>query len=105
MELKVEWTHFAKGELKRIFFYYKLEVNITIAKKIISGIVDSTLKLKTQPSIGQVEELLKNDTREFRYLVYQNFKIIYLVALEDNSITIYDVFDTRQNPVKMSRSN
>ena len=105
MELKVEWTDFAKGELKRIFLYYKIEVNITIAKKIISGIVDATLKLKTQPSIGQVEELLKNDTREFRYLVYQNFKIIYLVALKDNSITIYDVFDTRQNPVKMSRSN
>ena len=34
MELKVEWTDFAKGELKRIFLYYKLEVNITIAKKL-----------------------------------------------------------------------
>ena len=37
------------------------------------------------------------------YLIYKNYKIIYLVTLEKNIIEIFDVFDTRQNPVKMSR--
>lgn len=53
MELIVYWTDFAKGELKRIFEYYK---------------------------------------------------VIYFINSEKNQVEITDVFDTRQNPIKMSRS-
>jgi plasmid stabilization system protein ParE len=44
------------------------------------------------------------DVRGFRYMIYKNHKIIYLVNLEENLIEIYDVFDTRQNPIKMNRN-
>ncbi len=61
-------------------------------------------KLKKQPTIGQEEELLENDSRKFRYLVSTNYKIIYWINLEKNRIEIFDVFDTRQSPLKMKRA-
>jgi len=103
MELRIKWTDFSKKELKNIFEYYKEKAGINVAKKLVSGIAKETLKLKKQPTIGQEEELLKNDPRELRYLVYKNYKIIYLVLLEKNRIEIVDVFDTRQNPVKLKK--
>jgi plasmid stabilization system protein ParE len=104
MELTIKWTDFSKNELKKIFEYYKEEASVIVARKLVSGIAKETQKLKKNPTIGQEEELLKNDSREFRYLVYKNYKIIYLVQLEKNCIEIYDVFDTRQNPIKLKRS-
>jgi plasmid stabilization system protein ParE len=103
MELRITWTYFSKKELKNIFEYYKEKAGVDIAKKLVSRIAKETLKLKKHPEIGQEEDLLKNDSREFGYLVYKNYKIIYLVILEKNTIEIFDVFDTKQNPVKMSR--
>jgi plasmid stabilization system protein ParE len=103
MGLTINWTDFAENELKEIFEYYKEVASITVARKLVSGIVKETLKLKKIPTICQEEELLNNDPREFRYLVYKNYKIIYLIDFEINSIEVYDVFDTRQNPIKMKR--
>ena len=67
------------------------------------GITKEAEKLKKYPTIGQEEELLENDSREFRYLVFKNYKIIYLVNMVKNQIEIFDVFDTRQNPIKIKR--
>ena len=103
MELTIQWTDFSKKELNSIFHYYKEIASLNIARKFVSGIVKETMKLKKLPTIGQKEELLINDARQFRYLVYKNYKIIYYINLEKNSIEIFDVFDTRQNPDKMQR--
>jgi plasmid stabilization system protein ParE len=103
MELKIKWTDFSKKQLKNIFEYHKEKAGVFVARKLVTGIAKETLKLKTHPSIGQEEALLKNDSREFRYLVFKSYKIIYLKITEKNIIEIFDVFDTRQNPVKMKR--
>jgi plasmid stabilization system protein ParE len=104
MELTVFWTEFSEKELESIFQYYKRKANVTVAKKIVGGIYKETLKLKQQPRIGQIEELLKQRKQEFRYLVYKNYKIIYWINESENRIEINDVFDTRQNPPKMKRT-
>jgi len=103
MELKIIWTDFSKIELKKIFKFYKKTAGVHTAKKIVSEITKETLKLKNYPEMGQKEDLLKNDPREFRYLVYNNYKIIYLVFMDKNTVEIFDVFDTRQNPINMGR--
>lgn len=51
--------------------------------------------------MGQIEEVLKDDEREFRYLVYTNYKIVYYINLNTNKVIIANVFDTRQNPEKL----
>ena len=104
MELAIFWTESSEKELENIFKYYKRKANVTVAKKIVSGIHEETLKLKQQPRIGQIEELLKQRKQEFRYFIYKNYKIIYWINERENQIEINDVFDTRQNPPKMKRT-
>jgi plasmid stabilization system protein ParE len=104
MELEIFWTDFSKKELKNIFTYYKKKASLNVAKTIVIGITTEAKKLKKQPTIGQEEELLENDSRKFRYLVSTNYKIIYWINLEKNRIEIFDVFDTRQSPLKMKRA-
>jgi len=104
MELKIYWTDFSKTQLQDIFEYYKENASLKIAKSITTGIAKETLKLKKQPTIGQIEELLADRPNKFRYLVYKNYKIIYWINKAENRIEIIDVFDSRQNPVNMRRT-
>ena len=101
MELEVFWSDFAKNKLEEIFDYYKLKVSLKIANKIVNGIINQTIGLNKTPRIGQVEEIIKDDEREFRYLVYTNYKVVYYINLKTNQIIIANVFDTRQNPEKV----
>jgi len=104
MELKIYWTDFSKKELQNIFEYYKKKASLKVAKGLIIGIAKETLKLKNQPEIGQIEELLINRPDEFRYLVYKNYKVIYWINKNENRIEITDVFDSRQNPIMIERT-
>ncbi|NHM07986.1 type II toxin-antitoxin system RelE/ParE family toxin [Flavobacterium sp. CYK-4] len=104
MELKIYWTDFSKKELKKIFNYYKEKASLNVAKNLVLGITKEAVKLKKQPTIGQEEELLESDSRDFRYLVYKSYKIIYWINTAKNIIEIFDVFDTRQNPKKIQRN-
>jgi toxin ParE1/3/4 len=104
MELTIFWSHFAQNKLKDIFNYYKIKVSNTVAEKIVNQIVDATINLNFNPKQGQIEELLKEREQEFRYLVIDNYKVIYYINEEKNRIVIANVFDTRQNPVKIIRN-
>ncbi len=77
---------------------------LRVAKNLVNGIYNETLKLKIQSRIGQEEEFLKNRKQKFRYLVYKNYKVIYWINEKENRIEINDVFDTRQNPTKIKRT-
>ena len=103
MELVVYWTDFSKKELKNIFDYYKEKASLNVARTLVIGITNETRKLEKQPKIGQEEELLTQDSRDFRYLVFKSYKIIYWINFEKNRIEVFDVFDTRQSPIKMKR--
>ena len=103
MELEIYWTDFSKKELKNIFDFYKGKASLNVTRNLVIGITKETTKLRKQPTIGQEEELLEKDSRGFLYLVFKSYKIIYLINLEKNRIEVFDVFDTRQSPVKMKR--
>ncbi len=98
--MDIIWTEPAKKDLRQIFNYYKIKVSKTLADKIINSIFTKTSILKTQ-NIGTKEELLVHLGQDHRYLVDGNYKIIYIV--QDNSVYITHVFDTRQNPVKINK--
>lgn len=104
MELEIYWTEFSENELLKIFEYHAKKASPKIAEKLINGIYDETLKLRKQPEMGQVEELLQGYKVEFKYLVYKNYKIIYWINKYKNRVEINDVFDTRQNPPKIKRT-
>jgi len=104
MALKIFWTDFSKGELRLIFNYYKEKASLKIARKLVLELTHEVIKLQSQPYTGQKEELLIDKVQEFRYLVHRNYKIIYWVNMQKNRIEITDVFDTRQNPMKIDRN-
>ncbi len=103
MVIEVYWTHFAKSELQNIFNYYELRASRKIASNLVEGILNKGNSLNFQIEIGQKEELLVNRKEEFRYLVFKSYKIIYWFNNDKNRVEITDVFDSRQNPVKLNR--
>jgi len=104
MELKIYWTDFAKSGLKKIFNHLKENASLRIAKNENKKIVQSTLRLRNQPEIGQLEPMLIKREIEFRYLLHQTYKIIYWVNSEKNRIEIMDVFETHQRAEKIKRT-
>lgn len=104
MGLTIYWTRFSENELQNIFSYYQEKVNVRLATEITEGIVNETDILESNPNIGQIEDSLKSRTKEFRYLIHNNYKIIYWINLDENQIEIWDVFDCRQEPLKIKRT-
>ena len=98
---KILWTDFAINQLKDIFDYHLIKASLNIAQKLAQKIIDATIILENNPKSGRKEDLLKDRSHEFRFLVVKNFKIIYWIDYEFNLIYISMVFDTRQNPKKI----
>ena len=104
MALKIIWSEFAETQLDEIYDYYEKKVSTKVAKKLVRGIINEPKKLLKSPLIGQKEELLKQRETEYRYLIFKNYKLIYSVDNQNGYIKIADVFDTRQNPIKLKRT-
>ncbi|NHM03025.1 type II toxin-antitoxin system RelE/ParE family toxin [Flavobacterium difficile] len=104
MGIVIIWSEFANSQLKFIFKYYKTKVSLQTAKKITSEILKEVTKLKFHTDLGQKEELLISKPENYRYLVKGNYKIIYRFDEKNNTIRVIDIFDCRQNPVKIQQS-
>lgn len=102
---EIIWSNFADNELDKIFTYYSEAAGVSIAKNLLQNIIAEPNKLLANPKLGQCEELLLHRSTEYRYLLYKQFKLIYSVDFKRKWIKIADVFDSRQNPQKMKRSN
>jgi len=104
MELVVYWTRLAESKLEDIFNYYEAKTSYQVARNLVTGIIDKTIGLNKNPRIGQKEERLSDRPQNFRYLVFKNYKIIYWINQNKNRIDIVNVFDTRQNPMKIKKT-
>lgn len=102
MGLTVYWTQFAENKLEDIFEYYKFKAGIRVAQTLVNGIIDISLSLEFNAYGGQKEEHLSERKQDFRYLVFKNYKIIYWIDEVKQIVFISNVFDTRQNPQKLS---
>jgi plasmid stabilization system protein ParE len=103
MGLKIYWTSFAKRELRKIFDYYKEVAGSKIARKIIHQILQYSYQIEQFPEMGAIEPLLTKHPRVYRFIICANHKIIYWINQPKSRIEILDIFDTRQNPNKLSR--
>ncbi len=98
--MKIIWSDFATATLFEIYQYYKLKASPSVARKIKSEIFASTKQLVKHPYSGQTEFNLEKLKEGHRYLLKGNYKIIYKEVSE--GILITDVFDTRQDPIKIN---
>ena len=97
---RIDWTDLAKKQLKDIHDYYLDVASERIAKNLTNKIIERVDILIENPYAGRKEDLLSDYTEGYRYLVIENYKIIYWI--NNNIAVIASVFDCRQNPKKMS---
>lgn len=102
---KILWTDFAINQLKDIFDYHLIKASPIVAQRLVQKIIDATIILENNPKSGRKEELLLNRPQEFRYVIVKDYKIIYWIDYEFNIINIATIFNTRQNPKKISKIN
>jgi len=100
---RILWTDFAINQLKDIFDYHLIKASSNIAQKLIQRIIDATIILENNPKSGRKEDLLNKREQEFHFIIFKNYKIIYWIDYEFNIINISMVFDTRQNPTKITK--
>ncbi len=103
MEVKILWSDTSLAQLQEIFDYYNYKAGITVAKKIVKGIVKKSLLLESNPLIGVKESLLADRAFEYRFIIEKKYKIIY--RFSDNIVRVVSVFDCRQNPQKLEKIN
>ena len=103
MDLEIIWSDFAEKQLDSIFEYYQVKASKSVANRLVRNIINEPQRLKKDPFIGQEENLLKERKTSYRYLIFNNYKIIYSVDEVKRVIQIADVFDTRQNPTRIDR--
>ena len=104
MNYKIVWSKFAEQQIDDIFEYYEKKTkSYNVALNIVTRILLAPEILIDNPKIGQRETSLKNRKTEYHYLVESNYKIIYSIDEITKSVKIADVFDTRQNPLKIER--
>ena len=101
--MNVFWTKFALNSLSAIYKYYKVNVSLTIATNIRDGILSSTNQLEKHSLSGQIEVNLLDLEKGHRYIIRGNYKIIYMI--QNRNVYVTDVFDTRQNPDKLTYRN
>lgn len=101
--MKIVWSHFAETQLDKIYDYYLKKAGEEKASNLVVSIIRHADYLRENPKAGQLEELLADRKIEYRYIVFKNYKIIYSIDEQLQFIKIADVFDTRQNPVKIKR--
>jgi toxin ParE1/3/4 len=85
----------ALKELDEIYNYIT-QYSINSASKTVNKIFEKSLLLKDFPEMGQTEYFLENKQKQYRYIISENYKIIYRIDTE--IIYIITLFDTGRNP-------
>lgn len=104
MDYLIIWSDHAVTELNKIFDYYCEKAGYNISVKIYKNIVSEADRLLIDPETYPVEEALLDREIQYRFIICNNYKIIYSIDKFSKQIKIADVFDTRQNPVKLKRT-
>jgi addiction module RelE/StbE family toxin len=97
--IAIKWDNQAKADLKLIFEFIKLK-SLQGAKNVVSDIVAQSKNIHFVEQY-QVDEFLGEP---YRRMIVRNYKIIFKIHSE-TEIRILQIFDTRQDPIKLNREN
>lgn len=98
--MEIQWSETALVDLDSIYNFIALDSE-KYAIQEIEKILESTRQLTDFPLSGPEIKFRERKTRSYRYLVHRNYKIVYSIRNED--VLIETVFDTHQNPKKLSK--
>ncbi len=93
---KIIWTDAAKEDLKDIFNFIK--------KKTLQGAKNVIYDIRNAPKSVHFSHQNEKERYNNKYqrIIVRNYKILYRIDNQKNELIIAAVFDTRQNPEKLS---
>jgi toxin ParE1/3/4 len=97
--MKIQYTEQSLISLQESLEFISKEVSLEKLEEIRDQILDSTDILIKHPKLGKKEAYLEHLKLSHRRIIEGHYKIIY--RIEKETIYITDIFDTRQDPVKM----
>ena len=98
--MNVIWSAWALAQLEQLHDWHCAEASQEVADRIVVGIFAVTRQLEELPYSGQFEPWLEHQGLGHRRVVVGNYKVVYRVLEEE--VRIVDVFDSRQDPDKMT---
>ncbi|MEG0852157.1 MAG: type II toxin-antitoxin system RelE/ParE family toxin [Flavobacterium sp.] len=93
---KIKWSNEAKLDVKNIYDFIKLK-SLESAKNLVTNIRNAPKSVVFENQYSADEY-----ATECRKIVVKNYKILYIADLHNKTINVIAVFDTRQNPEKLS---
>ncbi len=72
------------------------------ASKVVDALLNLGDSLATFPNGYKSEPLLSNEATTYRSVSKWNYLLIYTVEEETQTVVVVKIFDTRQNPIRMS---
>ena len=101
--MQVKWTQRALKRLNIAVNYGLREFGETTALQFYRRVISYEPLLATNPYMGKVEKILKSRKVEYRsFVVHPHYKLIYYVNEKKQCVVITYLFDTRQDPEKLS---
>ena len=82
-----------------IEFLYRQGLTEEKIAEIIDQVFERAESLINFPFSGQTEPMLSSQRKDYRRLTISHYKIIYFI--EQETVFITDIFDSRQDPNKM----
>jgi toxin ParE1/3/4 len=97
---KIIWTNPAVEDLNEIFLFLEITINIDKAEEITTELYQRVDDLFSFPEMGTIAYDRHDMKSEYRYLVEKHYKILY--SYSNDIIYIEAVYDTRQDPMRLS---
>jgi len=97
--VEIVWTNQALQKLNK-FVDYIARDDVETAEKWVLKVIKKTDQLKEQPDSGRI--VPEYNEPNLRELIFGNYRVIYRIRKEENTIYIQTVWHVRQNPPKSS---
>lgn len=101
--MRIVWDNDAKVYLKEVLAYCNDTFGQHVAQQFLDRLATLEQQLTTNPERGFPEALLANRGCTYRSIVVQkHFKLVYRI-MEEETIHIVDLWDTRREPKKLTK--
>ena len=98
--MEIVWTNQALRKLNK-FVDYIARDNLVTAEKWALKLIERTDQLMEQPESGRI--VPEYNELNLRELIFGNYRVIYRIRKEHNTIYIQTVWHVRQEPPKTSK--
>ncbi len=98
--MEIVWTNQALRKLNK-FVDYIAQDNLVTAEKWALKLIEKTDQLMEQPESGRI--VPEYNEPNLRELIFENYRVIYRIRREENTIYIQTVWHVRQEPPETSK--